>query len=79
MNYTYFRSLLRKSCFINFIRLILKKISDDNHINLRYTLLYKHKTEVDMINQDLFITQINNSVIPLSDDIQQLILCDYCN
>jgi hypothetical protein len=79
MNYPYFFSLVRKSCFINFIRLILKKISDDNHINLRYTLLYKHKTEVDMINQDLFITQINNSVIPLSDDIQQLILCDYCN
>lgn len=48
MNYTYFRSLLRKSCFINFIRLILKKISDDNHINLRDTLLYKHKTEVDI-------------------------------
>ena len=68
MNYPYFCSFVRKSCFINFIRLILKKISDDNHINLRDTLLYKHKTEVDMINQNLFITQINNSLILLLND-----------
>lgn len=55
---------------LNLIKLILKKISDDNHINLRDTWLYKHKTEVDMINQ--VITQINNPVIPLSNDIKQL-------